>query len=377
MADHAKLAPSAADRWMVCPGSIALTDALPQKPGDDESTPDQQKGIDAHAWCEAVLLEEATPSDVPEEHADNVLGYVETVLRIREEMGPGTKMHIEKRLRHPKGLPDVWGTADVVLISKDKKEMAVVDYKNGRVPVVAKDNWQLTCYAVLAAGFFKVSPKKVHLVIVQPNAGDNLPAERSHSLKGKELKILEAQIRDAASLALSPEGMTIYRPGEKQCRWCPAAGQCTAQARSGAVADFFDGPPPTALLSDDQMSEMMHQLAEVDAFISALRKAAFQRAMEGNTLPGFKLVHKKTVRKWSDPVAVEQALRDKRIPVSTFLEPGKLKSFTKLEKDSRCGPIVKPFIIKPVGELQLALDSDPREEAQPGDDFAEELAENA
>ena len=369
---HAKLSPSSSQRWLACPGSIQLTDKVAPYQAQERSSPSAELGTLAHEYCEKLLQGNTSPSEIPEELVDGVTEYVAVVTNYQTEYGKGAKLYVETRVQNPRGTPHVFGTADAIVISKDKKRLAVIDYKNGVMPVVAEENWQLICYAVLAAGHFGISPKKVDLVIVQPNARDRLPSVREWSISKKELKLYEAEINRGADLALSPAGAQIYNPGEAQCRFCPVAGHCTAQARQGAIADFFEGPPPTAILSTEQMAEMLAAIPEVDAYINALRKAAYERAMADETLPGFKLVHSRTVRKWDDAKAVEKILRENKIDKALYLDT-KLKSFTKLEKLNETAELVADHIIKPVGVLQLAPESDPREAAAPGDDFKDDL----
>ena len=53
MAAHAKLSPSAASRWINCPGSVALCATLPKPP----STFYADEGTSAHALAEKCILE--------------------------------------------------------------------------------------------------------------------------------------------------------------------------------------------------------------------------------------------------------------------------------------------------------------------------------
>lgn len=51
MSAHAKLSPSSAERWMNCPGSVVLSEGMP-----DKTTQFAEEGTMAHAVAEAMLL---------------------------------------------------------------------------------------------------------------------------------------------------------------------------------------------------------------------------------------------------------------------------------------------------------------------------------
>lgn len=47
---HAKLSPSAAERWMTCPGSVVLSEGMPEK-----TSAFAEEGTQAHALAEMLL----------------------------------------------------------------------------------------------------------------------------------------------------------------------------------------------------------------------------------------------------------------------------------------------------------------------------------
>lgn len=384
MSQHAKLAPSACSRWSACPGSIALSEViLEEHPGDKDGSPAARRGSYLHFLSEQVLQGELALADLAtidplimkvhhhppnQEEIDIIALYVGTVEQYQRDMGEGTRCGIEVQLRSPKWHRDIWGTADAVLIGPNKKHLVLIDLKSGYHGVSAEDNDQLLCYAALAVGYYKIAPETVEMVIVQPRARDGLPAVRTSTITFDELMHKAAMIKHSADLALSPEGAAIYRPGVKQCQWCPAAGQCTAQVKSQAVSDFFDGAPPTALMGEEQIGEMLDQIEEVDQYINQLRATAHKMAMRGTDFPGWKIVHKRTIRKWEDKSEVLGILMATDIDRSLYIDEV-LKSFTKVLKVPEAAALIDHLVIKPVGELQLAPESDPRPEAEPGDDF--------
>lgn len=75
---HAKLSPSAAVRWLTCPGSIRLSADIP-----DTSSPAAEEGTLAHELGELALLEGVDTADVagdyPQEMREYIQGYVDYV----------------------------------------------------------------------------------------------------------------------------------------------------------------------------------------------------------------------------------------------------------------------------------------------------------
>jgi hypothetical protein len=366
--DHAKLAPSAATRWVACPGSIALVDQMYEE-GElvNTGSPAADRGSQLHDLAYKYMMGEIALGDLDddEEAQDCLAGYERVIQDFEDLLGEG-KTHFEVKLRSNKWHRDIWGTADCVMRDADDETLVILDLKTGYNPVDPTDNYQLLCYASLALGHFRIRPEKIILAIYQTNGP--APGLKTWETDLHTLEMYAGEIRQAAKLALSPQGMHIYRPGLDQCKWCPAGGRCSARAQSEAISDFFDQPAPSALMSDEQVADMLAKVDEVDAFISDLRKMAFQRAMDGHEYPGFKLVERRTQRRWSDPDKVIAALKKAKVPKTIYLEE-KLMSFTKVLKDDKAAKVVGKFVVKPAGELQLVPDSDPRDPAEPGHEF--------
>ena len=72
MTKHAKLSPSAADRWFNCPASIKLCEGLPQEAPNKYML----EGTKAHEFAEKVLLGEITIDQVPEEFREALNLYI-------------------------------------------------------------------------------------------------------------------------------------------------------------------------------------------------------------------------------------------------------------------------------------------------------------
>lgn len=122
---HAKLSPSAAERWMTCPGSVVLSAGMPQK-----TSAFAEEGTCAHALAETCLLDrlpaqnfvgkEFTYEDhgkiktvvIEQVMADNVQVYIDAVTALPGEMHVEVKVSVNE---------EVYGTADAVVWDEETR----------------------------------------------------------------------------------------------------------------------------------------------------------------------------------------------------------------------------------------------------------------
>lgn len=84
------------------------------------------------------------------------------------------------------------------------------------------------------------------------------------------------------------------------------------------------------LLTPDQISELLPLLDELDAWIKQVKEYALNSALNGNEIPGFKLVEGRSIRKWLDENNVRNVLKENGYDLKTF-EEVKLISPSKAE----------------------------------------------
>lgn len=261
---HAKLSPSGAHRWIPCAGSLALEAAYM-----DESSEFADEGTLAHALASVCLEEECDaayfigPGFVYEDHgtektaeitaemAREVQKYVDAV---RAMAGNTGALMVEQRLpifstRPPimvlprdeagqviegaEPVPlETFGTSDAVVIDEAKRLLIVGDLKYGRgVQVWAEENPQLMLYGLGAVDEFGLlyDFDRVRLVIFQPRLDHIDYWECSVAdLREFEKTAYYAGV-DAMGLADAPEHAAKYlSPGDKQCKFCKAKGNCPA-----------------------------------------------------------------------------------------------------------------------------------------------------
>lgn len=374
MSQHARLSASSAHRWMACPGSLALEESLP-KGQREQSSKYADEGTAAHELASLALEKNEScavvvaTNDHPAwtlEMARDVQPYVDLV----REMATGHALFIEQRVDYSIaiGVRDSFGTADAIILTSDNTELMIVDLKFGRgVEVSAEENEQLMLYALGAIETYdtiieKDKLKRIRLVISQPRLG-------AVSEWDCGMGYLEAFRQDAAKAASKTiEGGTIYNPGEDQCRFCKAAGICPALANKieeviDVAFDNLDEPLP--IPTDNRLLALkMSAIGMIEDWCTAIRAAVEAQLIQGQAVPGYKLVQGKMGnRKWSDEREVEKLfkswdLKSEDIYDMTLISPTVAEKL--LKKTSTRWKVLVDLITRTEGKPSVALESDRR-----------------
>lgn len=294
MSDHARLAPSAAARWVACPGSVVLAEQFP-----DESGPAAIEGTAAH-WLAAEVLTGGdistltmAPGGVPvtDEMKEHVGVYVRHVLSLVGGYGDHTVWKTEFRLEAPSVHPENWGTLDFALFDAKQKVLYVIDFKYGHRPVEVFENWQLLNYAAAAIDHLgpQVAPDtSVRLVIVQPRAYHRGGPIREWVLRAGDVGRYTRRLNEAAVEALGDHPSTNVGP---HCKYCPARVGCKAlqQAALDATDQAADAVPldvtPDGL--GIELSLLKRASEALAARIAGLETAAMAEIRAGKVVPGW------------------------------------------------------------------------------------------
>ena len=364
MTAHALLSASGSKRWLTCTPSARLEATLPEPKRGTSAFDFSQEGTMAHTLGEIKLryhygqigIEEYereyeiiknTPyyNDDFEANVDNYVLYV------RSQIGDGDTPLFEQRVDFSDWVPDGFGTADVVILSKHS--VRVIDLKFGKgVPVYALDNPQLRLYALGAYSKFKEDfpdLKEVSYTIHQPRL-DSISTDGTTVTK--LLDWANTFVKSKAKKAWA--GVGEFLPGD-HCQFCRAKAQCRARSDfNNELAKLEFRPAP--LLDENEMRLVLSKAQDLRTWVNDVEEYALEKAVNDNVIPdGYKLSTSVTHRKISDHALAAVVLKEKGMNEEVIWEPRKLKSIAALEK---LGP--KGQVTAWLGDLVLRPEGSPR-----------------
>ncbi len=259
------------------------------------------------------------------------------------------------------------GTADAVVVDLALGICWVIDLKTGQMHVSANDG-QLGIYA-LGVWYSILEPagieiEEFRLRIVQPRINNF----DEHSMTFAELMAFGEEVAYLANLTQQPGAALV--PGEKQCKFCGAKGNCPAAAEAvfATVPAVSEAPINIEGITSERLGYILQHADWIEGFLTAAREEAHARIKQGNTVPGWKLVTgKKGNRKWSDKYLVADYLsntvRLKRDvwTKSEILSPAQMAKLVKSEDlTERQMAKLEQWITQDDGKPALAHESDPR-----------------
>lgn len=270
---------------------------------------------------------------------------------------PEAVLLIEARLKLSEFIPEGFGSSDAVLIHGSTLEVFDLKYGKG-VKVEAEENAQMMCYALGAycgpGELYDIDT--VRMTIIQPR----LRHESSWSMKAAELM-------DWANLSLMPAAIQAFKgegeqtPGE-HCRFCKVAAKCRK------LADYTLGTTrqqtEPGLMSLEEIAQLLPHFSTIKSWISSVEEFALEAALEGDRIPGFKVVEGRSIRKISDTAEAMARLESNGFEPESYLKPAELKTITDLEKTlTKKGfrTLLGDLVIKPEGKPTLVEEADPRE----------------
>jgi hypothetical protein len=408
MGSHARRSASESKRWMNCPGSLRMSKDVPRY-----SSEYARLGTAAHAvgehllalgqrdassmmgWVvgldeaeDATIFKPGTPQDaqgdprvkwwfvVDQNMVEALQVYLDVVAEEVARLGPMAECHPERRLSLEFIRPEMWGTSDYTIVLHFD-ELVIIDYKHGQgVPVEVEENEQLMYYAIGAAQDCGWCFEKATLVVVQPRCPhEDGPVRRWSTTKERLRQHIDA-LAKAADLTEDPFAPVV---AGDWCGFCPAAAVCPVlkEAAFKAAQSEFEAVPfaPSPQTSPEELSQRMKAIPMLDAFIRAVEAEAARRLREGNQVPGFKLVRKRSKRKWADEKAAVEALKA-IFPVAKLFKPQKPISPSQAEKlreradgtkiaRKEVLPIIAALSTKPEGGITVVDEHDPREAVDP------------
>ena len=395
MSGHALFSPSAAHRWIACPGSFAY----PGNTEDSESSVYADDGTASHEFAAAVLksgngvefflgtscVVNGKTYTLDEERADFIGVYIDAC----RQLGFGKLHFVEHWVDTSEWLGEgQGGTVDFGVIDPDV--ITVADLKYGMGEKVEAfytlpdgtvvPNEQLGIYAaglLRDAQLLGYTPTHARLMVVQPRLGHI----SEYIFDVIDILALMQRAKAAAATAIQAlvsqpaAAQQWMSPGEKACRWCKAKSECPALQKwaSDAVrADFDEVTEPKDFAPVSDLSAAMRAVPLVRLWCDAVEASAIEHVQAGESVIGsdgqpMKFVEGKLgKRRWAvDPSQVEAALvgqlGDKAYePRRVITAPAAGKLLDRKKTKNLWTDIFAPMITRSPGRPMLALGSDPR-----------------
>jgi hypothetical protein len=379
VAEHSPIGASGYHRWGKCPGSVSLSERAPKRPDSKYA----KVGTAAHE-----VLERCYPDGDPWDYlgkamcngvelAEEDIQAVEDAMNLIKDECANGKWTVYKEVRFQLQAlhPGLFGTCDICLMSEDFKKLKIIDYKHGSgVLVEAEENPQLLYYALgainelyddveLLGGWGKAF-REIEIGIIQPRAYHVDGPYRKWSPAASKLDEFAAELKRDADAALKPGAELV---AGDHCRFCPALSICpqiTNHTTELAQADFSVIASPTLPkvegMTAEQMERVMNFTPIIKEWLDEIHNRAYQMLERGEEVPGYKLVKKRSNRKWQDE---EEAADMLSLYVSEDdLYKKKMVSPAQAEKllNKEQKKAIEPYIIKPESGNTIAPMHDKR-----------------
>lgn len=405
MSAHSKLSPSSRHRWQLCPGSVREEAKYPE----GKSSPASIDGTHSHTLLERCLTDGYDITDCPasdfigktlKDHDGEFVVTADRAERVQlaldyiNEKSYGSIVEAEKRVSLDKltERSDLSGTVDVQIISDEMIE--VIDYKDGINPVEVDGNPQLEQYALGVIAKRMPPPHTVvRMTVIQPKLRvKGLPAISSYDTTVKNLiETAVPKIIKEAAATDAPDSPLV--PGDKQCRYCKAKGNCSALVNKTmeSVGMFFKpieqevvptvahqaaNKDPTNM-SNEELKELLEAAPLMRQMLAAAEEEALNRAKAGQIISGYKLVNGPGSRSWS---GTEEEMAEKLVKmgipktsvyVTKLVSPAQAEKLQWQKKDGtkvtlsekQLKRMETEYVMKNKGRLTLVPESDPRQSA--------------
>ena len=403
MSAHAQLSPSKRNRWALCPGSIREEAKYPEQSGGAAAI----DGTHTHTLLEVCLKDGDQYAEFHvgvemEDHEGTFVVDKERAARVQvaldyidKRTSEGNMTLLSESKVDPSfllGRTDLSGTVDVQIIGGGVLEL--IDYKDGMAPVDAKGNMQLEQYAYGVLAGYKLPVNgdypfdTVRMTIIQPKlAMKNMNPISSFDVSVRDLMANMGTIIRQAAATDAPDAPLV--PGESQCKYCRAKGNCSALASNVMkevgimfqpivnqtldVAQQSADKDPTAM-NDAQIRQIMEAAPLMRQLLEGVEKEALRRLKAGQSIDGLKLVNGRGSRAWALPeTEIAEKLVKMGIPKTAIYEtklvtPAKAEKLTWTKKDGEVKQLTErqlktmeqEYVVKMAGSITVVPESDSR-----------------
>jgi hypothetical protein len=413
MSGHALFSPSAAHRWIECPGSFAY----PANTQDGGSSSYADDGTASHWWAsEALRLGEDAEKYIGDKLVINGAtyamdedraGHIQSYLDMVRQLALGKHLYVEHWVDLSDWLgKDQGGTCDAGIIEPGL--VTAADFKYGMGEKVEafyldangeeQPNHQLGLYAaglVRDAELLGYTITGARLVVSQPRIGNHsekvFPVAKIMALMDRAA--YASGLAGACLVQTPQQAEQFMNPGDKTCRWCRAKAECPKLAKFVADETRSDfetiaaDPPGVMSTNKEYLGKAMVAVPLIRQWCTEIEAETAKAVQNGIQITGsdgkpLKFVEGKMGnRKWADEAAAEAALVGQLAekayePKAIITASAAAKLLDKKKTAALWNDVFSPLITRAPGKPILALGSDERPpytgkaEAQEFDDVA-------
>lgn len=303
-----------------------------------------------------------------DECADGYAAYIMELVEEAKKTCKDPTVLIEQRVDFSRLVEQGFKTSDAILISDGT--MHIIDYKHGLgVMVSAEDNPQMKLYSSLGAleifdDIYDINT--ISMTIYQPRR-QNISI---FTISKDELyKLADEALKPTAELAIAGDGNFLC--GEWY-GFCKAKHECRARAEANLLLAQYDFKL-LPLLEDTEIEVSLSKADELVSWANDIKDYALQQAISGKEWTGWKLIERRSNRKYTNEAAVVKAVED------AGFDPyeKKLLTLTNMQKKlgkAKFDELLSGLIEKPQGKPTLVPESDKRPAMKTAkNDFLEEM----
>jgi hypothetical protein len=366
---HSPLGPSAAERWINCPGSVRATAGI-----KDKSSIFAAEGTFAHYISElareqnkpaADFIGTTTPEDDEFQFTcdKDMAQYVQMFLDYVAQFDCDEELN-EAMVQYNAWVDDGFGTLDAGLLSDGV--CVVVDLKYGKgIQVFAENNYQLMLYAL---GVYQEHGhlydfEKFKLCICQPrlNHIDEWEIGVDALLTWAEEVVEPAADRTADEDAPFKAGPWCDKNFCKIRKTCKVRADAYRDEMLDEISDIRD----PIEMDNDELGELASLIPLIQKWAKDVMEQVEKLVAHGEEVIGadglpFKLVAGRGARSWKDAAAAEKAMRNAKFKIDEIFTK-KLVTPPQFEKFAgKDHNIMKKHCVKSHGKPALVPGSDKR-----------------
>ena len=320
-----RLNPSSAYRWMACPGSVALTDEYPPRPGDKNESASEgiafhwvsqqiiegMCGDDKALISSADLINTLTPEGVlvTDEMYEAALLYTNDIFKYCNQHGLLRSVSVEKKVNLDALLEGMYGYCDAYIINEKEKEVVIWDAKFGHGFVDAFRNWQLIIYAfgISKASHLLGRDITFRLKVVQPRSFTPEGPIRDYVITMQELVDHIGEVVEV--IEAIKKGNADCVPASKQCRNCPARHACTTlQQTTYNIMDYLGTSADHSELVGLNLSNELRLVRNAVKLLDDRLSGLETQAIASGNLPGFTMQQGYGRKRWRQDTPVDEVI---------------------------------------------------------------------